>query len=446
MRLNLIRNAQKSIYLETFIYDNDPVSRTFTRELMKKARAGLDVRVMIDHLAGRIDKFFIQQMQNSGIKVKIYNTKPILSLKKVQYRNHRKLMTVDRQVALMGGRNLSNEYYDLDPEYNFIDRDIFIRGPIVSGIEKSFLLYWNDKYASNPKKPTPPEIEDTKYQRMFFRNDERTVIRSLNRDIKRFNKKVNKYKQLFESDDEDNKIVHDALAIYKDNLLPNLLNEGGICPSVTFVSDKPGVGKKHQKNQRILKHEVFKRMRNAKHEVYIENPYIVLEKETNELFEDLTENDTKVTIITNSFYATDSLLVASNFNHKAKAFIEESNIDTYLYSGADPLEYAKTDFTDKARWGIHSKTFIFDNDSFLIGSYNFDPRSNDFNMELGLFCDGNHYLTSKIKDSIDLRIKNSYYLKDKQTFEKLKFKKISLGKKILSYIVTIPALIFNDLL
>ena len=446
LRINLIRNAKKSIYIETFIYDNDPVSRTFTRELMKKAQQGLDVRVMVDHLAGRINKFFMQQMLRSGIKVKTYNTKSLFSIKKVQYRNHRKLMTIDGKKALMGGRNFSNEYYDLDPEYNFIDRDVYTRGPIVSSIEESFLLYWNDKYASDPKEPTPPKITDSKYQRMFFRNDERTVVRSLNRDIRKFNKKIEKYKLLFENNKEDDKIVHKALSIYKEDILPNLLNESGFCPSVTFVSDKPGVGKKHQKNQRILKHEIFRRMRNAKDEVYIENPYIVLDKETDELFEDLTKNNTKINIVTNSFYATDSILVAANFNQKARHFIEENNIHTYLYSGLDPLDYSKTSAVAGARWGIHAKSFIFDSDSFLIGSYNFDPRSNDLNMELGLFCDGGHHLTSILKSSVNLRIQNSYYLKDNKTFRKLKFKNISVGQKILSYIATIPSLIFNDLL
>ncbi len=438
-RLDMIDSATESIKIESFIYTLDPVGKVITERLLEKAREGVKVQIMMDPLVSKssVSPYHIHELREKGVEVKYYNTKPLIMLGPVQYRNHRKLFAVDGKRAFVGGRNIGDEYFDVSPDYNFTDRDIYIEGPIVSEMVETFDAFWNSKHAVAPERRERP---DPNSRRWFMGGGD--PQRKFDRAEKRWVRKVNEAKREIWANESDEETVNRAftLALSMDDQ-----DQVGVCPSVTFVTDRPGIGIKNQKRKRILKYEIFKRLLEAEGEVFIENPYFIVDKETKDVLQNLYEREVPVSVLTNSLYSTDNIAVAAVFNSTMGKWIRRG-IKTYVYK-ADPLETTiSAPEADNARWGIHAKTFVFDEDSFMIGSYNFDPRSNNFNMELGLFCDGSLSLTSGVIQNIQERLEQSHFVDSVKTFNQVKFKNINFGKRLNYYLALIPSLLFDHLL
>src|SRR6188508_162725 len=81
----------------------------------------------------------------------------------IQHRSHRKLLIVDGETVLTGGRNIANEYFDLSNRYNFLDSDLEVSGPIVKTVLESFDVYWNSRLASEPVPDPRPNAEAAKF-------------------------------------------------------------------------------------------------------------------------------------------------------------------------------------------------------------------------------------------------------------------------------------------
>lgn len=438
-RLELIEEAEESIKLESFIYTLDPVGKVFTEKLIEKAKEGVKVQIMMDPLVSKssVSPYHIHELKNRGVEIKYYNTKPIIALSSVQYRNHRKLLVIDSKVAILGGRNIADEYFDVSPEYNFTDRDILVEGPLVVEMEKTFDAFWNSKHAKMPKRKKRPDPNSRKWY-MGHGDPQQKYDRAERRWVKR----VNQSKKDIWASEKDEEIINRAftLALSKDSV-----DDSGTCSKSMFVTDRPGIGRKNQKRKRILKYEIFNRLNNASGDVYIENPYFIVDKETKRVLNGLSQRDIKVKVLTNSLHSTDNIAVAAVFNSTMGKWIKK-DIHTYIYKAEPLVTSIASQEAAGSRWGVHAKTMVFDDDSFMVGSYNFDPRSNNFNMELGFFCDGNSVLTNSLVENIEGRLEQSHFVEDVKTFNKVKFKNIGFGKKLYYYTALIPSLLFDHLL
>lgn len=160
-RLELIRSAKTSIALEFFIYDVDEASRLITQALMKKAREGVQVRLLVDFSAPvfKLKPAYAQLLGEAGVKVRYYNTSAFFRLVSVQHRSHRKLLIIDGDTVLTGGRNVANDYFDLSDHYNFLDSDFEVSGPIVQTVLASFDVYWNSHLSAEPEPDPSPSPE-----------------------------------------------------------------------------------------------------------------------------------------------------------------------------------------------------------------------------------------------------------------------------------------------
>ena len=146
-RLELIASARTSIALEFFIYDVDDASRLLTQALIRKARDGVQVRILVDFSAPvfKLKPAYARLLGEAGVKVRYYNTSAFYRLVSIQHRSHRKLLIIDEETVLTGGRNIANDYFDLSDHYNFLDSDLEVSGPIVKTVLQSFDLYWNSR-------------------------------------------------------------------------------------------------------------------------------------------------------------------------------------------------------------------------------------------------------------------------------------------------------------
>jgi phosphatidylserine/phosphatidylglycerophosphate/cardiolipin synthase-like enzyme len=160
-RIDLIRSATTSIDLQTYIFDEDDAGRFVLDELIAAAKRGVRVRLLMDQLSAlkRVETLAALAGVHANLQVRIYN--PVLGRARMSYpgyalaaaccwrqlnkRMHTKLLLVDGAIGITGGRNYQDDYYDWDAEYNFRDRDLLVAGPSARDMGDSFDRYWSDR-------------------------------------------------------------------------------------------------------------------------------------------------------------------------------------------------------------------------------------------------------------------------------------------------------------
>ena len=160
-RVQMIDAAERTLDLQYFIFRGDETGRLLTDALLRAADRGVRVRVLIDDgdtVAG--DEQIIALDAHRAIEIRVFNpfayrghvtllrTREFLfNASRLDYRMHNKLLVVDNAVALVGGRNIGNQYFQVDPESQFADDDVFAAGPIARQLSTTFDEYWNSRFA-----------------------------------------------------------------------------------------------------------------------------------------------------------------------------------------------------------------------------------------------------------------------------------------------------------
>ena len=236
-RIEIIRNAKKNIEVEYFIYGLDETSQAFTAELVKAAERGVKVRVLVDKSAAVfvLDEYYAKAMKERNIEVKYYNDASLIRFSTVNFRNHRKLLSVDDEFAITGGRNIEDDYFDYSPEFNFMDRDVLVKGDIVKTMRESFDKFFSNKLAVTPDFPERPK--DTVMRWVHRGKDRRREEVSNERAVKKYEKKMKKARAYVSFTNETDELIHKF-----QNSAEKILGNRSLveCPEVTFATDAPG--------------------------------------------------------------------------------------------------------------------------------------------------------------------------------------------------------------
>ena len=410
-RLKLIEKAQKSIELEFFIFNIDQTSRLVTQALINKAKEGVKIRLLVDFSAPvfQLRPAYAALMKEAGIDVRYYNTSSMYRFFTVQHRSHRKLLIIDGESVLTGGRNIADDYFDLSNHYNFLDSDVFITGPIIKTILASFNLYWNSDWA---KSADLLESETT--------GEEQKLALAY-----------------FKTSDED------AKTLEKINLIGREQSQkliASTCHDILFITDFPGAGESHRKIFPTL----VKMMSEVKKEVLIESPYFVLRDEGREVFTKMNARHVDVKVLTNGLYSTDAYYVISALSPRLQ-WIADSGLELYVYDGS--ALKSGPDVSNSSRWGIHAKRAVIDQKTALIGTYNIDPRSANLNSELMVACKDNPDFANQVQKSIESRMQQSTKIiaEKKVINEEALFAKASFKQKIMTWLA-IPFTNYLDIL
>ncbi len=146
--LEAVRAAERTIDFLTFVYWKGEVAREFARALAERARAGLDVRVLIDAVGGRlIDTDLLDHMADCGVQVEWFR-RPVwqgqaLSPWKHNHRTHRKVLICDERVGFTGGVGIAEEWCgDARNQGEWRDTHFRVEGPAVDGLSASFAQNW----------------------------------------------------------------------------------------------------------------------------------------------------------------------------------------------------------------------------------------------------------------------------------------------------------------
>lgn len=159
---DLIEQAGNHIHIETLVFDNDTnrpqdLATEFVQLLADKADQGVEVRVIVDHIAQRygstraIDDLLI----NSRINVRYYFAPGSWPFQRTLYRQHKKLMVVDGRTAIIGGMNYGTRYLGNE---QWRDTNVLLTGPVVASIQDEFLRDWEelDGPVADPAPYFPP--------------------------------------------------------------------------------------------------------------------------------------------------------------------------------------------------------------------------------------------------------------------------------------------------
>ncbi|MBI2520939.1 MAG: phosphatidylserine/phosphatidylglycerophosphate/cardiolipin synthase family protein [Bdellovibrio sp.] len=458
-RLKMIERAKESIDIEYFIYDTSPSSRVFNQALVKKAKEGVKVRVLLDYflIIPEIDAYHALQLEQAGIEVKYYNIESMAKFLKFQYRSHRKLLAIDGKEAITGGRNIADEYFDLSDKFNFIDKDIYINGPLVRDMSVSFEIFWNDKLSQklDLEKYRHLIAEDTKWIQnkleengkddSYFKqvaSQDKVLDRHykiLKGSLKKEQEKLDKARKFLVESDEDRKLLGEIEELGSKQAA---LSPTGQCSNLIFTADYPGWGREYRKTKG-MRGIVNQYMGAVKEELTIDSPYFIPDKESRAVLKDVLKAKKKVSVLTNSLYSTDAIYVNAVFNSIIPSWIKKG-LRPYAFVGKIPDSYPVVNAgVEKARFGTHVKAFVFDHDSFMVGTYNLDPRSTKYNAEMGIFCFGEPELAQAMRAEYDHKLKGTIYLDSRKTLRKHKFDNITFAKKVVYYLIKPFAMLFQ---
>lgn len=143
--LESIEGAKEYIHIEYYIFKNDGIGSKVIDSLKKKAKEGVQVKLLLDGMGGRkINKKTRQSIIDSGIELAVFFPPfvPWINVR-INYRNHRKICIIDGREAFTGGFNIGDEYLGKSKKFgNWRDTHIKIKGSAVSSLQWRFFLDW----------------------------------------------------------------------------------------------------------------------------------------------------------------------------------------------------------------------------------------------------------------------------------------------------------------
>ena len=376
----LSESAEKTIDIQYFIFSADNVGLIAVDYLLRAADRGIKVRILVDDILVEADADELLALDaHPNLSIKIYNPtanigknwpKKLYSLatnfKGFNQRMHNKTFIVDGKVVITGGRNIADEYFDYDHEYNFRDRDVLLLGKASADVQASFNLFWND-----------------------------TLSVSIDSILKVDESKLNiavKYEYLHQYACNPENFWPQVRE--KIKLVPvafkNMQDSGDLVwvDNVSFVSDAPGKNnnKKGLKGGGASTDALIDLIKNAKTSVTIQSPYLVTTSLSQQLFTETVQRGVTVKILTNSLSSTDNLEAFNGYQRERKTLLK-TGIDIFEFKPDAEIRYkvmtgalqSKIDY--KPVFGLHAKSMVIDGEIAVIGTFNLDPRSANLNTE-----------------------------------------------------------------
>ncbi|MEF2967592.1 cardiolipin synthase [Paenibacillus sp. M1] len=143
--LAAMEEAHDHIHIEFYIFRHDGIGTRFKEVMIRKAREGVKVRLVCDGLGShRLARIFVSELKAAGVEVYFFLPPLIAFLdRRVNYRNHRKIIVVDGTVGFLGGLNVGDDYLGLYKKMGYWrDTHLQIRGDAVYFLQNTFLGDW----------------------------------------------------------------------------------------------------------------------------------------------------------------------------------------------------------------------------------------------------------------------------------------------------------------
>jgi cardiolipin synthase C len=379
LRLQLIERARRSLDLQYYIFRADESGLQIANALVRAAQRGVRVRILVDDaetVAG--DERLLQLAGQANIAVRVFNpwryrghnqllrgVEFLINRERLDYRMHNKLFVVDGVVAVFGGRNIGDQYFQVDPQSQFADDDVFTIGAAVEALARTFERYWNSEFAipalalahwrglgaPAPAAPQGEPVASDKAQAAGANFDAKRQAGQPLAGILEGGAPLAWARAEVECDSPDKKQVE----------------EGARVGSLMFGPVARAIGE-------------------TREELTIITPYLVPTAAELRLLEERLRQHRRVRLLTNSLTSTPDLAAQAGYmryrvallNSGAELFEVRARLDSVRGSGQSRK------IARYGNYGLHAKVMVFDRDSLFIGSMNFDQRSVRLNTEVGL--------------------------------------------------------------
>ena len=388
LRTQLVRSAERSIDIQYYIFAEDDTGKLLQRSILEAADRGVRIRLLIDDQNSfqrhEVPEIIAALNDHANIELRLFNPFvyrgqfPVfryldmaVNEQRVNHRMHNKLLVADNAVAILGGRNVGDEYFDAGaPLVRFGDFDVAAVGPVVPQLSASFDEFWNSSLsipqkAITPVAPLAPSLPDARAELATHRADIDTP------DIER---RLNKGDPL-------------------NGLLDGRLSF--VWANAAVIADKPEKAEvppgEHVRSPVVR--QLMREMRSVKNEVAIVTPYFVPGERPMAVIKELRQRNVRVRIMTNSLSSTDAPIVHSAYKRYRTPLLEAGVELSELRAASDgaPIgsgsQGSSGSGSSEAPFALHAKLYVFDRERVFVGSANFDRRSFKLNTELGLMIE-----------------------------------------------------------
>jgi len=386
LRLTAIDSATESIDLQTFLWEFDIAGSMIMSHLLAAAERGVRVRFLIDDslLLGK-DDVLLELHRHPNFSYRVFNpygrrsssivARELLNIgefKRLDHRMHNKAMVVDGRLAIVGGRNLADEYFGLHAGYNFRDLELLVGGLVVRDISLAFDRYWNSRWS-------------VPIERVAHLSHRHVTLEQFLRVA------------------EESQHLHTERppSQRRDEWLKLAASAHGTVATL-FADEPPDENPAAAESAPVqLAEGLIALFDSAREEIIIASANLIPTRELEEAVRRAVERGVVVRILTNS--------IRSN-NHLSAHGAYRNHIGTLLGYGAG-LHEVRVDARDRHIYmlppierktlALHAKALVIDRDRVFIGSANLDPRSLRINTEMGLLVQSRS-LNQAVRAAIDV--------------------------------------------
>ncbi|HEY0661633.1 MAG TPA: phospholipase D family protein [Lysobacter sp.] len=363
------RRAGRSLDLQYYIWHDDITGRLLGYEAWQAAARGVRVRMLLDDMnAEGLDPGLLALDAHPNIEIRLYNpfrnrggVARVLELVQrvvsVNHRMHNKAWIADGRMAVVGGRNIGEEYFEAGKDTNFRDLDLVLFGPAVAQASGVFDAYWNSDAA------VPIAALNRKSPEALKALLDGVVVEARSAAARHYLQRVEASQQV---------------RAYSAKQLKPHWSEG-----ISVVADPPLKWKDDDRNGWMLE-RLATMLRGTQKKALLISPYFVPGEFGTRGLGELTQRGAQVGVITNSLAANDVPAVHSAYAGYREQLLQVG-VQLYEIRAQGRPETAGTFGSSGA--SLHTKAFVVDDARGFIGSFNLDPRSADLNTEMGVLFD-----------------------------------------------------------
>ncbi len=389
VRMQSAKLATRSLDVQTYIWHSDMTGIYLAAQLLESADRGVRVRLLLDDLDARAkNDGFAALAAHPNIEVRMFNPwvtrkgtlakagEGALSFKRINRRMHNKSWIADNRVAVVGGRNVGDEYFGAAEEMNFVDLDFAMIGPVVRDASGWFDRYWNSPSAYPMETLDPHQVSEQ-------------ALAGL--------------RQWLAKHTENPATSAYAEALRGEDLVGRML--AGDWPMqwssrYEFVADDPAkvTMKKRDVKRTHVGASLVPMIEDAGARITIVSPYFVPGEAVTAGLTRAVGDGKAVRILTNSLVANDVAAVHGGYSRYRKPLLKGG---VQLWE-LKPMAGGATNSSLFGSSGasLHTKAFAVDGKTLFVGSYNLDPRSTWLNCEQGVRVE-NAALASELEALFD---------------------------------------------
>lgn len=425
MRLHMIESANRSIDFQVYIFDLDESGILVMDALVRAAQRGVKVRLLLDQLYGLNRpgmqaklaalhrnfelKLYSPMFNQAEISDAEFFAGIVFRFQSLNQRMHTKLLLVDGNMALIGGRNIQDRYFDWDADYNYRDRDLWVSGPVTAEMADNFNAFWNSE-----RSLATVELDDVAVELFKAKDDPDSLALPQRTYSER---------------------MHAALAMARDGpaLLEQLTPYLRTVDNAAFYADLPEKHAEEGDSRTRASNAVYQVISEAQDEVLIQTPYLVMSRLARQTFRGLQNRDmpVKVWVSSNSLAATDAFPVYALSHKYKRLYLRELGFRIFEFKPFPASAQMRTGQAGQPaiRAGLHAKSMVVDQHIAVIGSHNFDPRSDDYNTESLLLIEDAAF-SRLLSDSIrnDMLPGNAWAIAPRETLPALADFNYTMGK------------------